>query len=119
LTSEVRRIRFSLAETEVAAAGFARREGLLGDDLRVCGARLGDQPEATVVLELKRGDAPAEPLKLARAQVTEALIRFCLDRGIPLPQDGRKVLLTEMDSAVLTVTLSDLSGGHPHVRLVK
>jgi hypothetical protein len=119
LTSEVRRIRFSLAEAEVAAAGFARREGLLNDALRVCGARLGDRPEATVVLELRRGDEPAPPLPLARAQVTEALIRFCLDRGIPLPQDGRKVLLTEADSLLLTVTLSDTSGGHPHVRLVK
>lgn len=119
MTSEVRRIRFSLAETEIAAAGYARREGLLADELRVCSARIGDQLDATVVLDLKRGEAPADPLKLNRAQVTEALIRFCLDRGIPLPIAGRKVLLMETDSAVLTVTLSDTSGGHPHVRLVK
>jgi hypothetical protein len=88
---EFRFIVFKPSEALAAFVEFSKRNGRTlpkGRPVRA-DAHATDPVEGTLWIEDR--DKPSVPVKFAHEDVLGALILFCLNRKIPLPQDSEKV----------------------------
>lgn len=92
MPDEFRFLVFSPAEAAEALAAYARAGGRKLPAGRPVAARpdAGDAPGGRLLIEAAK-DAPAEVAFTAN-DVLDALVRYCIGRGIPLPLASEKTL---------------------------
>jgi hypothetical protein len=106
---ELRKIFFSSEEVEVATISYCINKGKPLPSADRIYATFKDDIEAMVILHFCRsGRSDPVTVSLARAEVSDALIGFCTEIGIPLPRAGKKVLWPHGDGISLMVTLETL-----------
>lgn len=103
--------------TEVRRITFRRDE--LGEALKA-DAALGDLALGEAVLSFVKGDggkdrlqvaagpaADAQAVRLDAEAVGAALVRYCLDRGIPIPQNATRSLAINKGNLALFIHLDE------------
>ena len=106
---ELRKIFFSNEEVEVATTSYCIDSGKPLPSADRIYATFKDDIDAMVTLHFCRSDLSAPvTVTLTRAEVTEALIVFCREIGVPLPRAGKKVLWPQGDGISLMITLESL-----------
>lgn len=92
MPDEYRFLVFSPSEAAAALAAYARGNDLSLPDGRITGAEpVGDRTIGGR-LSVDGGAGPPSVVSFSGEQVLEALIGYCLDRGIPLPMVSEKTL---------------------------
>jgi hypothetical protein len=107
---ELRKIFFSSEEVEVAATSYCINSGKPLPSADRLYATFKDDIEAMVTLHFCRsGRCEPVTVSLTRAEVSDALIHFCKEIGVPLPRAGKKVLWPQGNGISLMVTLEAFS----------
>lgn len=103
---ELRRLYFSDEEVQRALIAFnaqARRKFLPPGSL--IGMTLTETPHVGVELRIETTDGTIKTRHLNDSVVGAAMIRFCMDIGVPLPQQAIKSLKIRNGEIALDVTL--------------
>lgn len=88
---EFRFIVFNPREALAAFAEFSKRNGRTLPKGKPVGADAQATDPVEGTLWIKDGENPPLPVKFEHEDVLAALVLFCLNRKIPLPQDSEKV----------------------------
>lgn len=102
MPTDIRKLLFSGSELQAAVLDHCLRTKISVPDAVIEGIDITADDEAMVVLRFAT-DNPAHPSRVAlsRDHVAAALIRYCGDRGIPLPRHAQKVLRPDGDGLSL------------------
>ena len=107
MPTEVRRISFAAGEL---AEAFHAQAALPGFDVDKAGLAFVNDDNGAPQLQLTIGDpaaSDAKSMRLGVEQVGAALVRFCLERGIPIPQNASRSLSIHKGKLALYIHMDE------------
>jgi hypothetical protein len=110
MVQEVRTIKFGMQELEKALNGYRRiHMGVLPAG-RIAGMQPGENKGLNVTVETSHEAARHVHVVLNEEDVSEALIRFCIENNVILPRRAAKELLYADGFAMLLIEMEMMVG---------
>lgn len=105
MSREVRMIIFSNEEMQTALSEGDTRPGESMPRGRIENIEVHDREVGVIIHYRPRAYADIKEWRVSHAQAAAALIRFCLNQGIPLPRAAKKTLFRDDRGIVLQFEL--------------